>query len=149
MTRKIIFTILFLFSLSGLQIASFSDWLILSLLIQTIWIAITSNEILELNEPKNSTINKFQKFNKILVYLLIADIIILFLSMSFGFRIVFAPLYKPIFFISIVCILISLFGNYYVIINWLKKRTKSLGKRGLFILSSLFYPIGIFMITPE
>jgi hypothetical protein len=149
MSKKIIFAILFLFSLPGIQIASFSDWLILSLLIQTIWAATTSNEILTLNKSENRNTIRLLKFNKILVYLLIADMAILVLSMSFAFRLIFAYLYRPLFFISIVSLLIALFGNYYVIINYLLKKTKANGKRFLFILSSLFYPIGIFTITAE
>lgn len=149
MTRKIIFTILFLCSLSGIPIASFTDWLILSLIIQIIWITITSNEILNLVKSKDRNLRIFLGFNKILIYLLITDMVILVLSMSFGFRIIFAPFYRPTFYISSICMTISLFGNYYIIINDLIKKTKSLGKRFMLILSSLFYPIGIYTINAE
>lgn len=147
MIKKIIFTVLFLFSLTGIQVASFNDWLILSFIIHIIWLTITSNEILEssITEYKNYRI--FNKFNKILVYLFIADILIIVLSMSFGFRLIFASLYKPTFFISAIFGIISICVNYYIIINSLIKRIDSVTKRILLILSSLFYPIGVFTIT--
>lgn len=147
MIKKTIFTILFLFSLSGIQIASLNDWLILTLIIHIIWLTVTSNEILKLSKTEYKHHRTFQIFNKILVYLFIADIIIIFLSMSFGFRLIFASLYKPTFFISAIFGVISIFGNYFIIVNHLIKKNDSLRKRFLQIFSSLFYPIGVYAIT--
>lgn len=147
MIKKITFTILFLLSLSGIQIASLNDWLILTLIIHIIWLTVTSNKILELSKTEYKNHRTFQVFNKILVYLFIADIIIMFLSMSFGFRLIFASLYRPTFFITAIFGVISIFGNYFIIINHLIKKTDSLRKRFLQILSSLFYPIGVYTIT--
>jgi hypothetical protein len=146
MNIKIIFTVIFIFSLLGIQIASFSDWLILSLVIQVIWITIVSNNIIKLSKSKSKLDNVFEKFNKIFIYLLVADIVIIFLSMSFGFRIIFAPLYKPTFYVSGICIIISIFRNYYIIINELIKRTNPVGKKIILILSSFIYPIGNYTI---
>ena len=147
MIKKIIFTILFLFSLLGIQVASLNDWLILSLFIHIIWLTITSSKILELSKTENINHRIFKIFNNILIYLFIADIFIIVLSMSFGFRLIFASLYRPTFFISAIFGVISVFGNYFIIINHLLKRAESLGKRILLILSSLFYPIGVYTIT--
>lgn len=149
MIKKIIFTIIFIFSLLGIQIASFEDWLILSLVIQVIWITIISNDIVRLSKSRSRVDRIFGKFNKIFIYLLITDIVIIFFSMSFGFRIIFAPLYKPIFYVSGICIIVSIFRNYYIIINELIKRANSLEKKFVLILSSLFYPIGIYTIKTD
>jgi hypothetical protein len=146
MNIKIIFTVLFLFSLTGIQIASFEDWLILSLVIQVIWISIIANDIIKHSKSKSKLENIIVKFNKIFIKLLIADIVIIFLSMSFGFRIIFASLYIQTFYVSGICIIISIFGNYYIIINELIKRAYSLGKIITLILSSLIYPIGVYTV---
>lgn len=146
MYLKIIFTVLFLFSLIGIQIASFEDWLILSLLIQVIWTSIIANDIIKHSKSKSKLDKIIVKFNKIFIYLLIADIVILFLSMSFLFRLIFASLYVTTFYVSGICILISIFGNYYIIINELIKRVNPIGKKIALILSSLIYPIGVFMV---
>jgi hypothetical protein len=146
MNIRIIFTLIFIFSLLGIQVASLKDWLILSVVIQVIWITIISNNIIKLSNSKSRLDKVFEKFNKIFIYLLVADIIIIFLSMSFGFRIIFAPLYKPTFYISGICIIISIIRNYYIIINELIKRTNSVGKKIALILSSFIYPIGAYTI---
>ena len=146
MYLKIIFTVLFLFSLIGIRIASFEDWLILSLPIQVIWISIIANEIIKNSKSKSKLDKIIVKLNKIFIYLLIADIVILFLSMSFLFRLIFASLYVTTFYVSVICILISIFGNYYIIINELIKRANPIGKKIALILSSLIYPIGVFMV---
>lgn len=146
MYLKIIFTVLFLFSLIGIRIASFEDWLILSLLIQVIWTSIIANDIIKHSKAKSKLDKIIVKFNKIFIYLLIADIVILFLSMSFLFRLIFASLYVPTFYVSGICILISIFGNYYIIINELIKRANPISKKIALILSSLIYPIGVFMV---
>ena len=147
MIIKIIFTILFLFSLLGIQVARLNDWLVLTLIIHIIWLSITSNKILELSKKEYKNYRIFQIFNKVFVYIFIADIIIIILSMSFGFRLIFASLYRPIFFISAIFGIISILGNYFIIINYLIERTSSLGKRFMLILSSLFYPIGVYTIN--
>jgi len=146
MYLKIIFTVLFLFSLIGIQIASFEDWLILSLLIQVIWTSIIANDIIKHSKSTSKLDKIIVKSNKIFIYLLIADIVILFLSMSFLFRLIFASLYVTTFYVSGICILISIFGNYYIIINELIKRANPIGKKIALILSSLIYPIGVFMV---
>ena len=146
MYLKIIFTVLFLFSLIGIRIASFEDWLILSLPIQVIWISIIANEIIKNSKSKSKLDKIIGKLNKIFIYLLIADIVILFLSMSFLFRLIFASLYVTTFYVSVICILISIFGNYYIIINELIKRANPIGKKIALILSSLIYPVGVFMV---
>jgi hypothetical protein len=105
-----------------------------------------SNKIIKLSKSKNKIDRFLQTFNKVFVYLLVADIFIIFLSMSFGFRILFAPLYRPTFYISGIVLLLSIFGNYYVIINDILKRPNSLTKNILLIISSFFYPIGIYSI---
>ena len=146
MLKKTIFTVLFVFSLQGIQVASFQDWLFLTLIIQVIWVMLLSNKIIKLSKSKNKIDQFLQTFNKVFVYLLVADIFIIFLSMSFGFRILFAPLYRPTFYISGIVLLLSIFGNYYVIINDILKRPNSLTKNILLIISSFFYPIGIYSI---
>ena len=146
MLKKTIFTVLFVFSLQGIQVASFQDWLFLTLIIQVIWVMLLSNKIIKLSKSKNKIDRFLQTFNKVFVYLLVADIFIIFLSMSFGFRILFAPLYRPTFYISGIVLLLSIFGNYYVIINDILKRPNSLTKNILLIISSFFYPIGIYSI---
>lgn len=146
MNVKIIFTLLFIFSLLGIQVASFKDWLILSLIIQVIWITIISNNIVKLSKSKSRLDKIFEKFNKVFIYLLVADIVIIFLSMSFGFRIIFASLYKPTFYVSGICIIISIIRNYYIIINELIKRANPLWKKITLILSSFIYPIGAYTI---
>lgn len=143
---KIIFTVIFVFSLVGIQIASFEDWLILSLIIQVIWISTIANDIIKLSRSKSRLDKIFEKFNKMFIYFLSADIVILFLSMSFLFRLIFAPLYIMTFYVSGICILISIFGNYYIIINELIKRANPLRKKITLILSSLIYPIGVFTV---
>ena len=94
MIKKIIFTILFLISLTGIEIASLSDWFILSLVIHVIWLTMTSNQILRGQKVKYKTDRIFKIFNKVIIYILIADVVIIILSMSFGFRLIFANLYN-------------------------------------------------------
>jgi len=147
MIKKIIFTVLFLFSLIGIQVASFNDWLILTFIIHIIWLTITSNEILESSKTEYKNYRIFKIFNKIIIYLFIADILIIVLSMSFRFRLIFASLYRPTFFISAIFGVISICVNYYFIINYLIKRIDSITQRILLILSTLFYPIGVFTMT--
>ncbi|NRT16610.1 hypothetical protein HNP99_002981 [Flavobacterium sp. 28A] len=144
MRLKIIFTTLFIFSLLGIQIASLNDWLVLSLTIHVLWLSITSNEIMNLLVLKNKKI--LQVFNKIVFYLLIVDIAVIFLSISFIFRLLFAILYLPLFYVSAVCIMISLIVNYFILIKYFIKTTKSLTKTALLILSSFFYLIGVYVI---
>ncbi len=153
MLRKLIFTTLFLINLKVIQSTDFTDWVILSSVIQVIWVAITSKEILELDKSGNKNISRFLTFNEISFYLLVVDIIIIVLSLSFAFRILFfVGLYIPtylIFIISFVFLTISFIGNYYVIISYLIKQTKSKIKRFLLVFASLFYPIGVWLINIE
>lgn len=144
MRLKIIFTTLFIFSLLGIQIASLNDWLVLSLTIHVLWLSVTSNEIVNFLVLKNKKI--LQVFNKIVLYLLIVDIAVIFLSMSFIFRLLFAIIYLPLFYVNAVCIMISLIVNYFILIKYFIKTTKSLTKTALLILSSFFYLIGVYVI---
>ena len=147
MIKKIIFTILFLISLTGIEIASLSDWFILSLVIHVIWLTMTSNQILRRQKVKYKTDRIFKIFNKVIIYILIADVVIIILSMSFGFRLIFANLYRPTFYLSLICITISVLGNYFIVIDYLTKKTDSLSKKVLLGISSLFYPIGVYILT--
>ena len=149
MKKQIIFTLLFLFSLSGIQIASFDDWLILSLIIHLIWVMILSNEMIKSLNLKNKFEKTVKIINKVSIYLFIIDVLMIFLSMSFLFRLIFAYLYRPMFYLTCVCIFISTIVNYYVIINELLKRKYSLVKKIGLILSSIFYPIGIYSIKSK
>lgn len=148
MNRKLIFTLVFVFSLLGIQIASFKDWFFLFLLIQVIWISLTSNAIIELVNSKTTFIGIIESFNRIVIYLLVADVIIIALSTSFGFRILFAYFYVPLFYISLGCMVASVVANYYIIFDYLIKKSDSLGERLLLLFSSLFYPLGVYLINP-
>lgn len=105
---------------------------------------IISNKVIKPSKHKSKIRRILKKFNKVFVYLLIADLFIIFLSMSFGFRIIFAPLYRPTFYLTGIVLLISIIGNYSVIIKELIKRPISTIKKIFLIISSLFYPIGVF-----
>jgi hypothetical protein len=108
---------------------------------------ILSNEIIKV---PNSKIEKvLKKFNNLFIYLLVADIIIIFLSMSFGFRMIFAPLYRPTFYLSGIIIIISVILNYYIVVKKLIKKTNSLERNIILIISTLLYPIGIYTINTE
>jgi hypothetical protein len=149
MLKKIIFTILFLFSLLGLQIAGLTNWLFLSLVIHILWLTIASKDILKLTKSEKIINQIFKVFNTVFPFLLVADMAIIFLSTSFGFRIMFAPFYKAIFNVSAVCMMISVFANYYIMINHLIKRNYSPTKRFILILSSFIYPIGVYTIKTK
>lgn len=147
MIKKIIFTALFLASLIEFRVIGLSGWLIVSLVIQTVWLIITSSEILRLKRAKNKIDIVFKILNQLLIFMLITDFIIFILSMSFGFRLIFANLYIPTFYISLICIIFSIFSSYYTIFNYLINSTHSQCRRILIGMSSLFYPIGVYMLT--
>ena len=83
MLQKIIFTSLFLFSLLGIYIASFEDWLILTLILQILWITLLSNKIIESSKNDYRIYRIFAKINVITICILIVDLLIIFLSISF------------------------------------------------------------------
>lgn len=149
MKKKIIFTILFLFSLPRIQVASLTDWLILSFFIHLIWLTITSNQVLKNKKTKSKSDNIFIILNKSIVYVFVIDVIIIVLSASFGFRLIFAYFYKPTFYLSLVCVVVSFLGNYFVLIRCFNQQTDSLIRKILLIVSSLFYPIGVYTVTEK
>ena len=84
MKEKIIFIIIFIFSLIGLQMAGVVNWLILSFVVQILWLTRVSNKILNQTESKNKTDRLHRKFNRYLMTMLIVDLVVIFLSMSFA-----------------------------------------------------------------
>lgn len=149
MNRKVIFIMLFFFSITGIFISSFSDWLFLTLIIHMLWLSITGFNILKSNDRKNKKELLLQRFNKFFIYLLIADIAIIFLSMSFAFRLFLAYLYQPIFYITVLGIVISLVGNYYILIHQVSNEPYSKINKTLIIVASFFYPLGVFFIESK
>ena len=146
MLQKIIFTSLFLFSLLGIYIASFEDWLILTLILQILWITLLSNKIIESSKNDYRIYRIFAKINVITICILIVDLLIIFLSISFAFRIFLAYLYQPIFYLSIICIIISIVGNYYIVFNELNNRNVSFRKKICLFVASLIYPLGVYIV---
>ena len=142
-TKRIMFSVIFIYSLFGIYFSNIETWLILSPLAQMLWVIITSSEILRLTNPKSIIV----KFNKALIYIVIIDFLIMVLSASFGFRLLFMHLYQPIFYISLISLVISLIANYYIIIRSIMNRSDSFYKKIAIILSSFFYPIGVYMVN--
>ena len=144
---KFIFPILFILCLFVLYNFNLTDWVILTLIIQTIWTSKLSNIIisdLNITEFKNTI-----KFNNFLICLLIADIIIIILSSSFIFRIIFSYLYFPLFFINLVLILISIVINFPIIYNKIKNENFSFFKKSIICICLLIYPIGPILISKK
>ncbi|BDD10851.1 hypothetical protein FUAX_32830 [Fulvitalea axinellae] len=146
MIEKILFTTIFIISLSGIQIASFEDWLILSFVIQALWVCNLSNKTLKQYKSKRKKETIILTFNKTLIPILILDIITIVFSTSFAFRILFAHLYKSIIVISVLGISISLIVNYHIIINKIIENSSSTIKKIIEITSALLYPIGVYVI---
>ncbi|MGB1295711.1 MAG: hypothetical protein ACPG6V_09540 [Flavobacteriales bacterium] len=149
MKEKIMFIIIFIFSLIGLKMAGVMNWLILSLIVQILWLTRVSNKILNQTKSKNKTDRLHRKFNRYLITMLIVDLVVIFLSLSFAFRLLFAWLYQPLFILSIIGMLISLITNYFVLVNHIKQSNPSLFKKIFLVLTSLFYPLGTIFIKVE
>jgi len=140
---KSLFTIIFIVTLLVIPILNTDDWLVLSFLIHIIWLIITSNEIIDNRIGNNNGLKVFNKFSFSFIF---ADIIIMFLISSFLFRILLVPYFSIILYSNIIFMTIFLILNYYLIIDYIINKMTSLNKKVILILSSLFYPIGVYVI---
>lgn len=145
--KHIFYILLFGLSLFVINISNFNDWILVSLLIQVVWISLTSNKIISKGqvEMKNKLI--LTSFNRFTIVLLIIDFVIMFLSTSFGFRLLFANFYRPTMYLTLISIFISILISYFIIIKFLRQNIDSRRKLILYILTTLFYPSGQLSIT--
>ena len=144
---RILFSTIFLISLFVFTISRFEDWLIVTLIIQAIWLNFNSNLILKRSYNNHVWTDRIITFNKITLYVLVVDLLIIFLSMSFFVRILLAPFYQGLFILTSLLIFISAILNYSVLINHLMKMPISKIKQMVLVVASFFYPIGIFVIN--
>lgn len=144
---KILFTILFLISLLVFKFSGFEDWLIINLIIQVIWLALISNPILSNCYPNYIWANRIRNFNKITLVILVLDLIIIYLSVSFFVRILLAPFYYGMFVITSLFIFLSIIINYSILIKCVMQLPKSIIEKSALILSSSFYPVRVFLFS--
>ena len=144
---KILFSILFLISLLVFEFSGFEDWLIINLMIQVIWLILISNIILNNYYSNYIWANRIRNFNKITLVILVLDLIIIFLSVSFFVRILLAPFYYGMFVITSIFIFLSIIINYSILIKCVMQLPKSIIEKTALVLASFFYPIGIFLIN--
>ena len=112
---KILFSILFLISLLVFEFSGFEDWLIINLIIQVIWLILISNIILNNYYSNYIWANRIRNLNKITLVILVLDLIIIFLSVSFFVRILLAPFYYGMFLITSIFIFLSIIINYSIL----------------------------------
>lgn len=144
---KILFTILFLISLFVFKSAGFDDWLFITVIIQIIWLILVSNTILSNYNSNQIWANRIRNFNKITLVILVLDLIIIFLSISFFVRILLAPFYQGLFILTASLIFISVITNYFILIKCVMQLPKSIIEKTALVLVSFFYPIGVFLIN--
>lgn len=140
--KQLFYLIIFSLSLIIIEFSNFNDWLIISLLIQSIWILTTSNEIIANENISLQNKKLIKKVNKWIVRLIIFDFIIMFLSVSFAFRLLLAHLYNPIMYLTLIAIIISVILSYYIIISFLNQYVLSKRKKIVYVLTMFIYPIG-------
>ena len=144
---KILFSILFLISLLVFEFSGFEDWLIINLIIQVIWLILISNIIFNNYYSNYIWANRIRNFNKITLVILVLDLIIIFLSVSFFVRILLAPFYYGMFVITSIFIFLSIIINYSILIKCVMQLPKSIIEKTAHVLASFFYPIGVFLIN--
>lgn len=144
---KVLFTILFLISLLVFKFSGFEDWLIINLIIQVIWLALISNPILNNYYSNYIWANRIRNFNKITLVILVLDLIIIYLSVSFFVRILLAPFYYGMFVITSLFIFLSIIINYSILIKCIMQLPKSIIEKSALILASSFYPVGVFLFS--
>lgn len=142
---KILFSILFLISLLVFEFSGFEDWLIINLIIQVIWLILISNIILNNYYSNYIWANRIRNLNKITLVILVLDLIIIFLSVSFFVRILLAPFYYGMFLITSIFIFLSIIINYSILIKCVMQLPKSIIVKTALVLASFFYPIGVFL----
>ncbi|MGY6650364.1 hypothetical protein [Wenyingzhuangia sp. IMCC45574] len=143
---KLLLTLLFVFSLLGIPVASFKDWLILTLIIHTMWLAIASTKLIKEGQRKY---NKLKVFNRVVIGIAMVDTMVVFLSISFLFRVIFASLYLPLFYLSTVCFGFSIIINYVILVRDIVQRDISPNRKTVLILSSFCYPIGVYTLSQK
>lgn len=142
---KILFSILFLISLLVFEFSGFEDWLIINLIIQVIWLILISNIILNNYYSNYIWANRIRNLNKITLVILVLDLIMIFLSVSFFVRILLAPFYYGMFVITSIFIFLSIIINYSILIKCVMQLPKSIIVKTALVLASFFYPIGVFL----
>lgn len=144
---KILFITLFLISLLVFEFSGFEDWLIINLIIQVIWLILISNIIFNNYYSNYIWANRIRNLNKITLVILVLDLIIIFLSVSFFVRILLAPFYYGMFVITSIFIFLSIIINYSILIKCVMQLPKSIIVKTALVLASFFYPIGVFLIN--
>ena len=139
---KILFSILFLISLLVFEFSGFEDWLIINLIIQVIWLILISNIILNNYCSNYIWANRIRNLNKITLVILVLDLIMIFLSVSFFVRILLAPFYYGMFVITSLFIFLSIIINYSILIKCVMQLPKSIIEKSALVsnfLLSIFF----------
>lgn len=147
MKTALIFTSIFLISLITFGFGLAKEWLVLHFILHTIWLTVTSKQILERKKLKNKIDNLFKPSITLLNYIIVGSILIIVLSISFGFRLLFATFYKPFFLLALLYFAIYFIQCNYILIAYLNKKIDSQINVTWIILSFLFYPLGAFTFS--
>ncbi len=137
--EQYIFVILFFFSLLLILASSLEDFLLIHFILQILWLVRFSH-----NFHKNPKKN-FKRLPKFITGLIIFDFIILVLSISFGFRILFAYLYRPLMYFNLFIFTLSALYSYSLLYSFIKVK-KNISLFVLLILTStIAYPLSPYL----